>query len=135
MSAVATNHLDMLNALREENVCSQTDTTITVWKDGSYKVWSRRDAEYGSIDPEFLVNIHLPVERDPVTYGVCTVNIEVGQRWRTPRDRIREILKINLKSVTYRETGGGNNFVNRSYKFDLWVKREGATLLANERKS
>lgn len=33
---------------------------ITVWKDGSWKVWRAPDAYYAQDDPDHLVNIPLP---------------------------------------------------------------------------
>ncbi len=32
---------------------------ITVWKDGSWKIWSSLDAEYAANDVDWLVNIPL----------------------------------------------------------------------------
>ena len=36
-----------------------TNKTITVWKDGSWKVWNSYDAELATNDPDWLVNINL----------------------------------------------------------------------------
>lgn len=35
---------------------------ITVWKDGTWKVWQATDAHYAENDPEWLVTIPLPVD-------------------------------------------------------------------------
>jgi hypothetical protein len=33
--------------------------TITVWKDGSWKLWRKGDAYYAANDPDWLTNIDL----------------------------------------------------------------------------
>ena len=32
---------------------------ITIWKDGTWKVWDRRSAELAANDPDWLVNIEI----------------------------------------------------------------------------
>lgn len=34
---------------------------ITVWKDGTWKEWSNLDAEHAANDPDWLVNIDVPM--------------------------------------------------------------------------
>jgi len=36
---------------------SQQEAVLTVWKDGTYKIWSAMDAHYSQSDPEYLVTI------------------------------------------------------------------------------
>lgn len=38
--------------------------TITVWCDGTWKLWSAADAGYASSDPDWLLNINIPVVAD-----------------------------------------------------------------------
>ncbi|MCJ7559161.1 hypothetical protein MUO79_00905 [Candidatus Bathyarchaeota archaeon] len=33
------------------------EETITVWTDGTWKIWANLDAEYAANDPNWLVNI------------------------------------------------------------------------------
>lgn len=35
---------------------------ITVWRDGSWKVWRSLDATYAENDPDWLLTIPLPVD-------------------------------------------------------------------------
>jgi len=46
-----------------------TQMAISVWKDGSHKLWKRLDATYAEADANYLVTIALPLE-------VCPADIE-----------------------------------------------------------
>jgi len=56
------------------------------------------------------------------------IDLEIGQVWITPSGRKREILKINPKSVLYRERWGGNDFTSSSRDFPAWIVTHGAKL-------
>ena len=43
----------------EENEKSTDKPIITVWKNGTYKIWRLSDAHYAANDPDWLVNIEL----------------------------------------------------------------------------
>jgi hypothetical protein len=64
----------------------------------------------------------------------ATALVEVGQIWVTPGGVTREILKINPKTITYRETSRrGNDFVSHAKNMPAWIKATRAEL--KDRKS
>jgi hypothetical protein len=41
------------------SVLAQNEQVITVWKDGTWKVWCAMDGFYAQTDPDYLVTIAL----------------------------------------------------------------------------
>jgi hypothetical protein len=39
------------------SVLPQNEQVVTVWKDGTWKVWGAMDAFYAQADPDYLVTI------------------------------------------------------------------------------
>lgn len=41
------------------SILPQNEQVVTVWKDGTWKVWGAMDAFYAQSDPDYLVTIPL----------------------------------------------------------------------------
>ena len=62
---------------------------VTVWKDGTYKVWGAMDAYYAQADPDFLMNV-----------GVVDVLAEMERDFRGELEQPNASRGVNLRALT-----------------------------------
>jgi hypothetical protein len=93
MSATTISWQDMLDAQRLDHLRGMTHAAVTVWKDGSYKIWSHTDAKYAEGDPDWLTTVYLPVlladcPRDPPSPDMAEYDAHAAASWRAHLSRL-----------------------------------------------
>ena len=50
---------DLVNLLKAFVAHQERGESITIWKEGNYRIWRKGDAVYAENDPDWLLTIHL----------------------------------------------------------------------------